>query len=135
MAKIPAERKEEIDTTAISGWNRSTLYPSGTELPNNTWVSIAYKILQKGIYFVSGAANMKTQSTPYETQLYQRIVIEVGTVSGYVTAKEQQIPIGTIIKLTEPTTVYLQVNAYTGTGTQKTKVYDDVCYAIKLDVE
>lgn len=141
MGKIPAEYKEEIDVTRIGGWNRSTSYPSGTELPNNTWVSITYKTLSKGIYFVSATANMKTQSTPYETQLYQRIVTELGgselvsVASGYITAKEQQIPIGTIIKLTEPTTVYLQVNSFTGTGTQKTKVYDDNCYAIRLDVE
>ena len=140
MAKIPAGHKEEIDITRITSWNRSTLYPSGTELPNNTWVSITYRTLPKGTYFVSATANMKTQSTPYETQLYQRIVTQVdneeviSVASGFVTAKEQQIPIGTIIKFTEPTTVYFQVNSYTGTGTQKTKVYDDICYAIKLDV-
>ena len=140
MAKIPIDYKEEIDATTISDWNRSTSYPSGTELPNNTWVSIAYKSLPKGIYYVSATVSMKTQSTPYETQLYQRIITQItgeapiSVISGYVTAKEQQIPIGTIIKVTEPLTVYLQVNAYTGTGTQKTNVYDDICYAIKLDV-
>ena len=140
MAKIPTDYKEEIDATTISGWNRSTSYPSGTELPNNTWVSIAYINLPKGTYFVSATANMRTQSTPYETQLYQRIVTQVGVspivsiVSGYVIAQAQEIPICAIIKLTEPTTVYLQVNAYAGSGTQKTNVYDDVCRAIKLDV-
>lgn len=115
--------------TKYDSWQRSTGHESGTTLPKNTWTSITYQSLPAGTYFVSCDVNMTTSQT--SATLFHRIII--GDISNVViqdslNIKTRNIPIQTIITLTETKTIYLQ--AYT--NDEYTTVLADSCVAIKL---